>query len=276
MDMTPSERFAKLIEREGTGISWADLTINFWIGCTEISPACRLCYAREFTNARLNAQRAAAGKPPVEWGPGGARAQTSESNRRKPLRWQKIAAAAGQTLNVFCSSLSDWADNAVPDSWRAQIALTILDTPNLRWMLLTKRVGNAQKMLATMFPHGVPENVALGVTIANQEEADRDLPKAVRVKQALGISRLFVSAEPLLSRIDFRPWLPYIDLLIVGGESGKGATSMPDAWAETIALDCQMAGVAFHFKQQSQADHPRTYGKPETFPRLLQRREHFA
>jgi protein gp37 len=154
--------------------------------------------------------------------------------------------------------------------------MLIASTPSLRWMLLTKRVGNARAMLEAMFPDGVPPNVALGVTIANQEEADRDQPKAIAVKNGLGIRRLFISAEPLLSRLDLRRYLAFIDLVIVGGESGKNARSMPEEWATTIKLDCYLRHVPFHFKQQSQADHPRTYHLPETYPPALQIREHFA
>lgn len=271
-----SDQLKRLLDREGTGISWADLTMNFWIGCQEVGPACDGCYAREFTNARLNAARAKAGLPPVEWGPGGARQQTSQSNRRKPYRWERIAAEAGVTLNVFCSSLSDWADNAVPDEWRAEIAETVQATPHLRWMMLTKRIGNVRKMLETMFPDGVPPNFALGLTIANQEEADRDLPKAIAVRQGLGVRKLFLSMEPLLGNVELARYVDFIDLVIVGGESGRNARSMPDYWVDNIKTRCVRHGVPFHFKQQSQADHPRTFHLPETFPPRHQHREHFA
>lgn len=266
-------RLKRLLEREGTGISWADLTMNFWIGCQEVSPACDNCYAREFTNQRLNASRAKAGLPPVDWGPGGARQLTGASNRSKPRRWNRIAAEAGVPLNVFCSSLSDWADNAVPDSWRAQMALTITDTPYLRWMILTKRIGNARGMLEAMFPGGVPANVALGLTVCNQDEVNRDLPRALSVKSGLRVPRLFVSIEPMLGIIDLTRYLDGIDLVIVGGESGPNARSMPDPRA--IRDQCKAFGVPFHFKQQSQAEFPKTYNRPETFPADLQHREHF-
>lgn len=272
----PHTRLKNLLEREGTNISWADFTMNFWLGCQEVSPACDHCYARTFVETRLNASRAHAGLEQVVWGPGGARQRTSESNRRKPLRWNRIAGDAGVTLNVFSSSLSDVFDNAVDPTWRWDLGKTIIATPNLRWMLLTKRIGNARDMLTQMFDGVVPENVALGVTIVNQEEADRDMPKALSVKAGLGIRRLFVSMEPLLERVDLRRYLGGVDLLIVGGESGKGARSFPETYAVVMRVDCKLAGVPFHLKQLSQADHPRTYEKPETFPPALQIREHFA
>lgn len=271
-----TDKVKRLLEREGTGISWAHLTMNFWIGCQEVGPACDHCYARDFTNARLNASRAKTGLPAIVWGPGGARQLTSASNRAKPLRWERIAAEAGETLNVFCSSLSDWADNAVPDEWRAEIANTVRATPHLRWMLLTKRIGNARTMLEAMFPEGVPENVAIGITVVTQEEADRDIPRLLSLKHGLGIRRVFLSMEPLLGYVDLTRYLAGIDLVIVGGESGRGARPMSDVWVDAIEARCRQAGVLFHFKQQSQADYPRTYNKPATFPARHQVREHFA
>ncbi len=259
------DKITRLLDREGTGISWADLTFNPWIGCQKVSPACDHCYAESLATTRLG----------VGWGPGAPRRRTAPGNWQKPPRWHRAAQAAGVRLKVFCASLADVLDNAVDDQWRRDLAALIIATPALDWMLLTKRIGNARKMLAAMFPDGVPPNVALGVTIANQEEADRDLPRALSVKAGLGIRRLFVSGEPLLGPLNLAPWLPFIDLVIIGGESGRGARSMPDAWPLAVRDQCAAAGTPFHFKQQSQADWPRTYGNPDDFPPGLKIREHF-
>jgi protein gp37 len=231
-----------LLKREGTGISWTHLTFNPWIGCQKVSPACDNCYAEVVGRNRLN----------VEWGPGAERRRTKPATWAKVMKWQRIAAEAGVYLHVFCASLADWADNAVPDQWRDELAETIMQTPNLIWKLLTKRIGNARAYLERMFPDGVPRNVWLGVTIANQAEADRDLPKALSVKTGLGIRRLFLSCEPLLGPLDLTRWLTVpgaIDQVIVGGESGQGARPMPGEWPDNIQMDCEDAGVAFHFKQ---------------------------
>ena len=252
-----TEKLTRLLEREGTGISWADLTFNPWIGCQKTgSPACENCYAEGLATTRLG----------VQWGPHAERRRTAPGNWSKPPRWQRIAAEAGVRLNVFCASLADVFDNKSPPGARDDLARLIESTPNLIWMLLTKRVGNARAMLESMFPGGVPENVALGVTIVTQEEADRDMPRALAVKAGLGIKRLFVSMEPLMGYVDMTRYLAGVDLIIVGGESGRQARPMPDVWVDAIQARCRQARVAFHFKQQSQADHPRTYGDPATFP----------
>jgi len=232
-------RLLRLIEREGTKISWADLTMNPWIGCTKVSPACDHCYAEDLATNRLG----------VEWGPGAARRRTAPGTWGKVARWNRIAEEAGERLTVFCASLADVLDNAVDDQWRRDLAAQIIASPWLDWMLLTKRIGNARKMLAAMFPDGVPPNVALGVTIANQEEADRDLPRALSVKAGLGIKRLFVSMEPLLGPVDISRYLSAIDLVIVGGESGKDARIMQLDWVRSLRDQTKEAGVPFHFKQ---------------------------
>ena len=260
------EKIERLLKREGTGISWADLTFNPWIGCQKVSPACDHCYAESLATTRLG----------VEWGPGAARRRTAPGNWSKPPRWDRYAAEAGVRLTVFCASLADVFDNAVDPRWRADLGDLISATPNLDWMLLTKRIGNARDFLPAMFPGGVGENVALGVTVVSQEEAVRDMPKALAIKKGLGVRRLFLSMEPLLGPVDLTRYLDGVDLVIVGGESGKGARSMPDRWALDLKRQCGEADVPFHFKQQSQADHPRTYHRPETYPPALQHREHFA
>lgn len=258
-----------LLAREGTNISWAHLTFNPWIGCTKVSPACDHCYAEGLATTRLG----------VVWGPGAERRRTAPGNWAKPLRWQKVAAAAGVRFRVFCASLADWADKDAPAGARADLAQLIRATPNLDWMLLTKRIPNAEAYLRAMFPEGVPPNVWLGITVADQAEANRDIPRALATKAALGITRLFLSMEPLLGPVDLTEWLwgrtapcancpmdedcdcgmtprnmlqgeATIDLVICGGESGKDARPMHPVWPLEIGDQCWKANkVAFHFKQ---------------------------
>ena len=232
---------AALLEREGTGISWADFTFNPWLGCSKVSPACDFCYAEKFVEGRL-------GHMGVRWD--GARKRTSPGNWQRPTRWNAVAAAAGVMLDVFTASLADWADKRAPEGARPDLGALILRTPNLRWKLLTKRIGLAERYLREMFPAGVPGNVALGITVCNQKEADRDIPRAIEVKRRLGVRWLFLSMEPLLGAVEFRQeWLDHIDLVIVGGESGKHARPTHPGWAVALQAQCYLAGVRFHFKQ---------------------------
>lgn len=206
---------------EHTAISWATHTFNPWIGCTKVSPACDHCYAERQQDIRHHR---------VKWGAGKPRSRTSDANWRLPHRWNRAAPAFrekhGHWPRVFCASLADVFDNEVPRVWRRELFLTIAATPDLRWILLTKRIGNAEDMIAeatdgfeeaaelddtstrwrsamwrSLFAH-----VGIMATVVNQEEAERDIPKLLALKQSLGVTWVGISIEPMLGTIRFRPY----------------------------------------------------------------------
>lgn len=287
---------------ENTKIEWCDSTFNPWTGCTKVGPGCDNCYAEGW------AKRSGL----VQWGPGAERRRTSAANWRKPLQWnkqpfvectacgwrgercivhwdgeqcphcRKVGKVKPARRRVFCASLADVFDNEVPVEWRADLFDLIAKTPNLDWLLVTKRVGNVERMvmdaLRTMFIRTNQEpptwpwaNVWLGITVVNQAEADRDIPKLLSTPAAVR----FLSMEPLLgpvnlTRIDPQIFDASVDVLrgiwrwkdgpiqkdgslldwvIVGGESGPGARPMHPQWARDIRDQCEAAGVPFLFKQ---------------------------
>lgn len=101
-------------------------------------------------------------------------------------------------------------------------------------------------------------NVWLGVSCEDQETADRRIPTLLSIPAAIR----FVSAEPLLGPIDLdarealcADWRrritigTYLDLVIVGGESGPGARPMHPAWARSLRDQCVRSKTAYFFKQ---------------------------
>lgn len=251
-----------------TNIEWADATFNPWIGCTNISPACDHCYAEISTAARSTAARL--GHP--LWGHGAPRHRTSPSTWKGPLQWDAAARAAGRRIRVFCASLADVFDNDVPGAWRRDLMHLIGRTSNIDWMLLTKRIGNAERMLNSAIgdlSHGLNDwselpwpNVWLGATVVNQEEADRDIPKLLATPARVR----FLSIEPMLGSIDLQsiryrgewlsafnttawPELGRVDWVICGGESGPHARPMHPDWARSLRDQCAAAGVPYLFKQ---------------------------
>lgn len=251
---------------ENTKIEWADHTFNPWTGCTKVSPACDHCYAEGWAKRSGH----------VQWGPHAERRRTTPKIWKGPRDWNDQAEAFqaqhGRRQRVFCASLADVFDNAAPREWRDDLATLILDTPDLDWLLLTKRIGNAGAMLGEMFLDGPPDNIRVGATICNQPEAERDIVKLL----ALGIPN-FLSIEPMLGPVDLdtiynsdfgegQPYLhpllgrvsdgqgdscsaPAIDWVICGGESGPGSRPMHPDWARSLRDQCASAGVPFHFKQ---------------------------
>lgn len=183
---------------ENSGIQWTTHsfthhTFSPWIGCQRVSPGCEHCYAEA-------------------------------SNWRKPLAWDKAAAKAGERHRVFCSSLADvFEDRFELEPWRLQLFDLIRQTPNLDWLLLTKRPESIQALLrearrsfSTATPlhtwltswldHGQPPaNVWLGATVEDQQRADERIPALLKVPAAVR----FLSCEPLLERVDLSKWIGF-------------------------------------------------------------------
>jgi protein gp37 len=294
-----------------TKIEWCDSTFNPWVGCTRVSPACDDCYAARSTPART-------GK--VKWGAGEQRRRTASANWRNPKVWNErkfwqcldcgwrgeftindLDGCPGCGKNnhaaarrrVFCASLADWLDNEVQIEWLVDLLDLIRRTPNLDWLLLTKRIGNWQsritrasneaflqagedrqelyEWLSRWLDGDAPPNVWIGSTVIDQDEADRDVPKLLRVPATIR----FLSIEPMLGPVDLIRldekiyagklnallgtfhWsggpvtreISRLDWIIAGGESGPHARPMHPDWVRSLRDRCAAAGVAFHFKQ---------------------------
>lgn len=220
---------------ENSKIEWTHHTFNPWIGCTKVAPPCDNCYA----------EKLATRYGWVKWG--GPRKRTSDANWRKPVQWDKAAKKAGTRYRVFCASLADWLDNQVEPSWREDLACLIEATPNLDWLLLTKRIGNFDK-IGPWHHDDVPANVWLGITCGDQKEYDRDWPKLAEIEAGVR----FVSYEPALGPLIpsfHRDRLP--DWIICGGESGPVTRYLDPAWARALRDDCRKTGVNFFMKQMT-------------------------
>jgi len=222
---------------DNTKIEWADKTFNPWMGCTKVSPACDNCYAEALMDTRYGR---------VEWGAGKPRVRTAASNWSQPRKWNRQAEKNGTRPFVFCASLADVFDNEVDPAWRDDLFRLIYDTPNLVWLLLTKRIGNVLKMIDYRNAH-LPSNVAIGATIANQEEYDRDRMKLAEVRDKLSPAFTFGSFEPLLGLVILDKNAP--DWIIVGGESGSNARPMDLQWARHLKSQSAELGRVFNFKQ---------------------------
>lgn len=258
---------------EQTEISWCDHTANLYWGCTEVHIGCDRCYARTFARAKGKA---------AAWD--GVRFAT-KGVWKDLLKWQGAAKDAGEVRRVFCGSMMDIFEKPQPASdWGGTpLGITTGDLrdrffgeivpacPDLLFLLLTKRPGNAPKMVPASWLEDWPSNVMVGASVVNQETADTLIPQLLRVP-----GRLFLSMEPLLGPVDLTRldngggeiynaltaevtthWghtfrasdTEPLHWIIVGGESGPQARPMHPAWAQSIRDQCVASGVAYHFKQ---------------------------
>lgn len=174
------------------------------------------------------------------------------------------------------------------DDVRVRLFQLIDETPNLDWLLLTKRPENIRKMwpeypyngcLTGDCPHERAdqcssildrENVWLGTSVENQEYANIRIPELLKCRDLSPV--LFLSCEPLLGPIEFsnvtkradavqqlgKKALNGIDWVIAGGESGPHARPSNPNWFRSLRDQCQAAGVAFHFKQWGEFRSPIT------------------
>lgn len=226
---------------ENSKIEWTDHTFNPWMGCTKVSPACDNCYAEAMMDTRYGR---------VKWGAGEDRVRTSAANWQLPRRWNKQAQGADSRPFVFCASLADVFDNEVDPLWRHHLFALIKETPNLTWLLLTKRIGNVNKMTNPFEGNPtLPANAAVGATMANQEEYDRDRMKLWDVAMACRPAFTFASIEPMLGPVILDKHAP--DWIICGGESGRGAREMNPQWARDLRDGAGRFNRAFFMKQMT-------------------------
>jgi protein gp37 len=176
-----------------SAIEWTTHTFNPWWGCSKVSPGCDNCYAER------DSQRFAPGL----WGVTASRRLFQSQHFDEVLRWDRAALKAGVRHRVFCASMADVFDNhPLVANARDQLWSLIEATPNLDWLLLTKRIGNVRTMYRPGWLKSPPANVWLGISVINQVEADRDIPKLLEAPASVR----FLSCEPLLGEIDLLPF----------------------------------------------------------------------
>jgi protein gp37 len=233
--------------------------------------------------------------------------------------WERESAHAGspppERPRVFCASLADvfedWPGEIVDaqgrqlwrqpdgryttgggilregtpatmDDLRRDLFALIGRTPNLDWLLLTKRPENVRRMWTWSkveghvsqnegdgYQHDYRPNVWLGASASDQPSLDAVLPPLLACRDLCPV--LFLSLEPLLGPIllpaSMREHLPcpnglpgcevlhlgksLIDWVIVGGESGKDARECWVDHVRSLIRQCRDAEIACFVKQDS-------------------------
>lgn len=268
---------------ESSKIEWTDHTFNPWIGCTKVHAGCANCYAeRDFAIRRKR----------VVWGGAGTRSRTSDDNWRLPEKWHKQACMQGRRPRVFCASLADVFEDwngpilnhrqqrlfksflpncegqynaaglgppATMDDLRRDLFRLIDVTPNLDWLLLTKRPENIRRMLPQVTHEVVRDgqvegeltrtfwpNVWLLTSVSDRATYHQMVPPLRDCRDLVPV--LGISYEPALGPLgDVN--LSGIDWLISGHESGPNRRPGAADDIRSAMQQCQPAGVAFFNKQ---------------------------
>ena len=234
---------------KGTKIEWADDTVNAEMGCDgcelwDPKNSVRSCYAGVQTE-RMLSKGQLKGWPPAFHEPTIFPRRIAEA-----ARWRDLAGTArpgkpwlnGMPRVIFLDDMGDTFTASLPDDWLAPELPVMAASPHL-WLLLTKR---PDRQRAFSLRHELPPNVWCGVSITSPQ--DQRLRYLMRTRATV----LWVSYEPILAPVDWRPWFSRgLNWLVVGGESGPGFRPMDLAWLADTVEQCRAAGVPLFVKQDS-------------------------
>ena len=271
---------------QNTKIEWCDKSWNPVTGCSPISPGCDHCYA-EAMHRRFN-------KRPF------SDVICHEDRLAQPLRMKKPTrifvnsmsdlfhpdvpiSFVAQVFNTMASWRCTARTSPEQPHEHEHDEICLVD-PGHTYFILTKRPERALRILTHDLPCEVANNwsgdsaigscmevgcwplshVWIGVTVEDQVRADERYPPMKALHDA-GFHDLFISNEPALASIDWRPWMPIIRWAICGGETGRNGRPMRPDWPRSLRDECVAAQVPFFFKHWGEwvaPDHPEFYAPP--------------
>ena len=228
-------------------IEWTHHTANLWWGCTNVHAGCDNCYAEVWAN-----------RYGVKWGNDVPRREV-KGVWGSLLGMQAKAAAVGEIHRVFVGSMMDIFEKPMPaighdreprEYTTAELrnrffSEVVPNSPNLEFLLLTKRPSNINKYIPESWKQAPPRNVMFGCSIVDPKTAANFHRQILQVN-----GRRFFSVEPQLEFIDFsKGLLDGIDWLIQGGESGNKKRPFNTDWARHTRDVCAGTDTAYFFKQ---------------------------
>ncbi len=229
-------------------IEWTHHTANLWHGCTAVHAGCDNCYAEALSHRW--------GKK--VWGNENPR-QATKSVWSDFLKYQALAAHAGEIHRVFVGSMMDIFEKSMPcvdskgqpieggtgvlrDRFFAEI---VPSCPNLLFLMLTKRPSNINRLIPASWIANPPKNVMFGTSPVDQKTFHQLKNQLLTVA-----GKRFLSIEPQLENINAADGgLNGIDWVIQGGESGPKRRLFNTDWARAMRNVCEVTETPYFFKQ---------------------------
>jgi len=223
----------------------------------------------------------------------------SQKRLELPLHWKKPRRIGVQFMGDLFDEQIDEIDGG---AFQREVIRMAYRCPQHTLFYLTKQPQNMAK--AWDWSQYPMPNIYLGVSICDQEDADRMIPELLKV-----LGKHWVSVEPMLGPVDFtqiktsNPFvispvkpiqtttdtnplagtictdsgLEYdtgrrIDFLVLGSESGKNRRPCPHEWMIDVVEQCQRANIPVWVKQ-IQDEKGRVIHDINLFPEALKVRE---
>lgn len=202
-----------------TKIEWTDRTWNPVVGCTH---GCPWCYARRQAKRMLHRCRLCYQFTPHLH----AERLDAVNPRQKPLK-------------IFVGSMCDFFCPGAETDWIKKVIERMAWCSQHIFQILTKNPKASAKI-------DWPNNVWIGTSAENQHKA------ITRTKGLVGVPRVFLSIEPLLSPIALSnipaEALENIKWIIVGAQTGPSAVSPHSVWVRNILREASLYNIPVFIK----------------------------
>ena len=239
---------------QNTKIQWCDSTVNPTMGCDGCELWSKLrksCYAGVLHTRFGGATK---GYAPTFEDATEFRGRMAEAARwknlsgipRKEKPWLKR-----MPRTIFVSDMSDSLSMSVSFEYLdSEVIANVVSEHGQRhqWLWLTKRPDRMAKFSGWLRKRGTnwPSNLWAGTSITSSSTTSR-ISKLLKVGDEQTIR--FLSVEPQVEDIDLAGWLPKLDWVIQGGESGRSARPFDIDWAVHLLAQCRAARVPYFLKQ---------------------------
>ena len=212
----------------------------FWdpvIGCSPLSEGCRIC-----SSANHVGKAAYAG---LEGYIGLTRRDSNKEYhfngtvRLQPEKFEEIRHLRKEE-QIFVCGRSDLFHPKVPYEYVDKIIACADERSDCTFFAITKRTDRmASYDQQRNIPY--PSNFWFGITVENQDRLARmhDVKNVDVIK--------ILSIKPMLGPVDITQFIKDVDMVIVGGETGRSAKPMKLGWVRVVRDCCLKHSVPFSF-----------------------------
>lgn len=237
-----------------TKIQWCDSTCNPTMGCD----GCEL-WTRQVKKCYAGTLHVRFGGSSKGYAPSFKEVTTFPGRMEVASRWSNLQGSKrpekpwlnGMPRLIFVSDMSDSLSSTVTFEYLMdEVVANVLSPLGNRhhWLWLTKRPDRMANFSKWLSENGLewPKNLWAGTSVTSQKTTSR-IQHLLKVGDAS--TARFLSVEPQHENIDLSKWLPKLDWIIQGGESGHGAVPFDIEWARSLSKQCRLHGVPYFLKQ---------------------------